>query len=311
MPAIRHLAGSRQRTASYTGLSDGINREHHMNAHTTPPTKPPHRVRVAYITHTIARHWLVIFIVLFGIFNLLPFLAPVAMNQGWTPVGEAIYTIYSTLCHQMAQRSFFLFGPAVMVNIDRLPVELTGNTAADMLLLRDFKGDETIGWKVAWSDRMVYMYGSLWLASLAYWALSRQRVPRHLPLWAFALLLLPMVVDGTTHFISDIAGLTAGFRYHNAWLADLTGNTLPASFYVGDAFGSFNSWMRLLSGALFGIACAWLALPLLDEEMRRNARILSAKLNRWRERQIAAVYGDTMTVSQVQSSPHEKAVIDG
>mgnify|MGYP005843575383 FL=1 len=238
-------------------------------------------MRTVVIARHITRHWLLIFLVAFGLFNLLPFLAPVAMHLGWTPVGEGIYTVYSTLCHQMAQRSFFLFGPAGMVNLDQLPVALTGDTAANMLLLRDFKGSQTLGWKVAWSDRMVYMYGSLWLAGMAYGLLARARPLRRLPLWLFVLLLLPMALDGGTHVISDLAGLTAGFRYHNTWLADLTGNALPASFYAGDAFGSFNSWMRLVSGVLFGIASAGLALPILDREMRLTTQLLTEKLERW------------------------------
>ncbi|HEY4690710.1 MAG TPA: hypothetical protein VIK33_15450 [Anaerolineae bacterium] len=30
---------------------------------------------------------------------------------------------------------------------------------------------------------------------------------------------------------------------------------------LGNALGSFNSWMRLLTGALFGLASVWLAFP--------------------------------------------------
>ncbi len=65
------------------------------------------RLRAVQIPYIIVRHWLVIFVLLFGIFNVLPFLAPIAMRLGWTSGGEAIYAIYSTMCHQMAQRSFF------------------------------------------------------------------------------------------------------------------------------------------------------------------------------------------------------------
>lgn len=258
-----------------------------MNRQATSPETMRRRLRTVYISRSVTRHWLLIFILAFGLFNLLPFLAPVAMHLDWTPVGEVIYAVYSALCHQMAQRSFFLFGPAGMVNIDQLPVETTGDMTTDMLLLRDFRGSETLGWKVAWSDRMVYMYGSLWLASVVYWLRSRARPLRRIPIWLFGLLLLPMVIDGGTYMISDLAGLTAGFRYHNAWLADLTGNALPASFYVGDAFGSFNSWMRLLSGVLFGLACVGLILPILDGQMRLNTQLLTEKLERWHRLQPA------------------------
>src|SRR5690606_31561517 len=107
-----------------------------------------------------------------------------------------------------------------------------------MLVLRRFTGSEALGWKVAWSDRMVYMYVAPLLVAIAY-AFARHRRVKPLPLWAFFLLLLPMAVDGGTHWLSDLAGIGQGFRYTNAWLAGLTGNILPAWFYAGDALGSF------------------------------------------------------------------------
>jgi uncharacterized membrane protein len=238
------------------------------------------QLRMARFTRTLMRHWLAIFVVGYGLFNLLPFVAPIAMRLGLDPVGNAIYAIYSTLCHQMAQRSFFLFGPQPMYNIAQLPVSLSGDTTADMLVLRQFQGNVELGWKVAWSDRMVYLYGSVWLGSALYWLVSRRHHVRRLPVWLFGVAFLPLVIDGGTHFLSDLNGLTAGFRYANVWLADLTNHLLPASFYAGNAFGSFNSWMRLLSGVLAGGAAVWLAFPILDEELRRSLRTLDGKLRR-------------------------------
>jgi len=43
----------------------------------------------------------------------------------------------------------------------------------------------------------------------------------------------------------------------------LTGNTFPATFYVGDALGSFNSWMRLITGILFALGVVWFIFPYL------------------------------------------------
>lgn len=210
--------------------------------------------------------WLMLFIAVLVMFAGLPLLAPVFMHVGWEGPGRAIYFLYSFLCHQMAQRSFFLFSSRAiaMYNLADLPVAqeaLSGNTA---LVTRQFIGDSTVGWKVAWSDRMVYMYGATLLVAILY-AFARKRVSiRPLPLWAFAVLLLPMALDGGTHTLSDLHGLTQGFRYTNAWLADLTGHALPGWFYAGDAFGSFNSWMRLLSGVTFGIAVVGLLFPWID-----------------------------------------------
>lgn len=214
------------------------------------------------------RHWLLVFIMLFGALNILPFVAPIFMEVGWETGGSAIYTLYGALCHQMAQRSFFLFGEGFMFNADQLPVNLTGNPSVDTLALRHFRGNDTLGWKVAWSDRMVYLYGSFWLTSLAYYFRTRRGPMKPVSIWIFIGGLIPMFVDGTTHFISDFDGITRGFRYSNDWLATLTGNTLPESFYVGDALGSFNSLMRLLSGMVFGIGVAIYFLPLVDYSIR-------------------------------------------
>jgi len=43
-----------------------------------------------------------------------------------------------------------------------------------------------------------------------------------LALWVLILFLLPMAVDGTSHLISDFAGIGQGFRDSNAWLATFT-----------------------------------------------------------------------------------------
>ncbi|GJM41809.1 MAG: hypothetical protein DHS20C20_20910 [Ardenticatenaceae bacterium] len=205
-----------------------------------------------------SRHWLLVVTIILLIYNGLPWLAPIFMDQGWERAGNAIYLIYSLLCHQMPQRSFFLFGSSPMISLET--VQAIWQDTTNPLLLRQFIGNADIGWKVAWSDRMVYMYTSPLLFGLAYWPLRRRVKP--LSIWVFLLFLLPMAIDGTTHIVSDfIGGIGGGFRYTNAWLESLTNHTFPATFYMGDAFGSFNSWMRLVTGILFGLGVVWFAYP--------------------------------------------------
>ena len=217
--------------------------------------------------HRLYPTWLIIVIVGLVVLNGLPFLAPVFMHIGWDGPGRVIYFIYSFLCHQMAQRSFFLFGPGgfQMYNISELPVSLADlSGAARIFALRGFIGNAQMGWKVAWSDRMVYMYTTPLLIALVFPILRYYGLAKPLPMWAFVVLLLPMAIDGGTHWISDFAGVGLGFRYSNLWLAALTNHALPASFYAGDAFGSFNSLMRLFSGLTFGIAVGGLLYPYVD-----------------------------------------------
>lgn len=209
--------------------------------------------------------WLAIAIGFMLIFNSLPFLAPVLMKVGWEEAARLIYFAYAPLCHQMAQRSFFLFGSEgfQMYNLSELPIKAGGNIE---LASRLFMGSESLGWKVAWSDRMVSMFGTPLLVAIVYAVIRRRKVIKPIPFWLFGVLLLPMVLDGGTHMISDVRqGIGYGFRDSNEWLAVLTGHLLPNSFYMGDVLGSFNSLMRLFSGMTFGIAIGGLLYPILDQ----------------------------------------------
>jgi uncharacterized membrane protein len=154
-------------------------------------------------------------------------------------------------------------------------IQAASGAGADFFALRHFLGTPALGWKLAWSDRMVSFYGSWFLFVLLY-GLLRGRVRGLRPVgrglsWRAALLLmLPMAVDGITHMISDLWGVTAGFRQSNAWLAALTGNVLPSTFYTGDAWGSFNSAARLVTGLLAAFGLIFWLLPLVDRALRRD-----------------------------------------
>lgn len=239
----------------------------------------PWRLTIAKAAYWLMRRWLGVALLVLAIYSLLPFAAPVAMRLGWTTVGSAIYDVYSTQCHQMAQRSLFLFGPQAMYNLDELPLAYSGSPR-DLLLLRAFRGSEAIGWKVAWSDRMVYMYGGLLVVGVVYRVRFGKRPPDPMRLrWVF-LLMLPLALDGITHFVSDQSGLASGFRYDNGWLAQATGFMLPDEFYRGDAIGSFNSLVRMISGFWFAVGLGGLILPLIDHNMRRSAYSLGIKLGK-------------------------------
>ena len=146
------------------------------------------------------------------------------------------------------------------------------------LILRQFIGNSEMGWKVAWSDRMVSMYTSILFAGLFYGFIRKRLKP--LSFWMFAILLLPMVIDGGTHMISDLAGIGQGFRDTNVWLQMLTNNAFSTAFYQGDAFGSFNSWMRLITGILFGIALVGFAYLYINDAFADIVRRSEATLLR-------------------------------
>ena len=240
--------------------------------------------RIAIAAHRavywLARHWIVAFAALASLYAGLPWLAPILMEAGWVAGARGIYAVYSTQCHQLPQRSYFLFGSQTMYTLEQ--IQAVAGPTENPLVLRQFVGSADMGWKVAWSDRMVAMYTGVLAFGLLYWPLRRRIRP--LPWWGFALLALPLAVDGATHFVSDFAGLGQGFRDTNAWLATLTGEALPLSFYVGDGLGSVNSWLRLSTGALFALGIIWLGLPYLNGTLEETAARIEGKLNRagWR-----------------------------
>ncbi len=183
------------------------------------------------IVFGIARHWLAIFNSAWALYVLLPFLAPVFVNLGWYTPARAIYGIYSFLCHQLPDHSYFLFGPKAAPLLPAL-------TAAGMppelgpFQQRQFIGNEFVGYKVAICQRDVAIYGSVLLAGLLYGLVRKWLRP--IPVWVFLVLLLPMAIDGGTQLI--------GLRESN-W------------------------WLRTLTGGLFGAGAVWLAYPYLEEAM--------------------------------------------
>jgi len=214
----------------------------------------------------LVRHWFASFLAIYGLWVWLPFLAPVMMHLGWSDAGKTIYFIYSFFCHQLPERSFFLFGQKPMYSL--VEIQAAWQNTINPMLLRKFVGDSLMGWKIAWSDRMISFYNSVWIFALLWFPFRRRVKP--LPWWGFVLFLLPIAIDGGTHMISDIAGIGQGFRDSNQWLVILTNYSLPAAFYAGDALGSFNSLMRLITGLLAGLGIVWLAFPYLEESFAQG-----------------------------------------
>jgi len=208
----------------------------------------------------LGENWIKIFLLVYGLWIFLPFFAPIFMQMGWTGLAERIYALYSFFCHQLPERSLFLFGQKTMYSLTE--IQSVWQNTFDPLVLREFIGNPDFGYKIAWSDRMISFYGGTWLFGLL-WLPFRKRM-KQIPWWGFLLLLVPIMVDGTSHFVSDFAGIGQGVRDRNMWLVNLTNNFFTASFYAGDAIGSFNSWMRWITGLLAGLGLVWFTFPTID-----------------------------------------------
>ncbi|OQA46532.1 MAG: hypothetical protein BWY52_00720 [Chloroflexi bacterium ADurb.Bin325] len=189
----------------------------------------------------IARHWLAIFNVIVALFVGLPFLAPVLKEAGATGPANLIYGVYALTCHQLPERSFFLFGRDLTYDVpelEALGAFPPGSNIIQHQLLR-WQGSAEAGFKVALCQRDVAIYTSMLVGGLLFAAL-RGRLKRRngklpkLPLWLYGVLLLPMLLDG----VSQLIGLRE------------------------------SDWpLRLLTGAIFGLATIGLAYPYVEEAM--------------------------------------------
>lgn len=208
-----------------------------------PPQRPPspsHPPRpestlaevIDGLINGIARHWLALFNLAWGLYLFFPLTAPVLMHLGWVTPARIIYGLYSFTCHQLPDHSYFFFGPDPVPLIPTL--EANGMPAGlDLLQRRGFIGNPGFGFKVAICQRDIAIYGAVLLAGLGYTVLRRRlRQPQ---LWVYLLLLIPIAVDGLTQLV--------GLRESN-WA------------------------LRTLTGALFGAASVWFAYPYVDDAMQ-------------------------------------------
>ncbi len=140
------------------------------------------------LVSAIARHWLLLSNIALGLVAVLPFAPPVLLRSGQSWLANLGYLIYRPLCHQLPERSFFLFGRQPLYTLR----ELQFLVGPDVPLR--YTGDAVVGWKVAVCERDVAVYGVMFLAGLAFALLRRHLRP--LALRSFALLCAPMAIDG-------------------------------------------------------------------------------------------------------------------
>jgi uncharacterized membrane protein len=240
-----------------------------ISLYSTPIAVSP--LRITYWTNrfvnALLRHSLTWLLVVMLLFVLPPFLAPLFMALEWIGPARVIYQMYAFFCHQLPQRSWFLFGEKLTYTLDEIGQVFPSMNAWE---LRSFVGTPQMGWKVAWSDRMISFYTMTPIFGLFY-VLRRRRMPKPISFRLLLVTILPIFLDGTTHALNDlISGVAgSGFRDTNTWLALLTNQAFPG-FYVGDHFGTFNWWMRLITGVVAAWGVASFFFPWLDQLFREE-----------------------------------------
>ena len=58
----------------------------------------------------VVRHWLLILNGIAVLYAALPWIAPLLQQAGFRRAGRLIFALYSGLCHQLPERSFFVDG---------------------------------------------------------------------------------------------------------------------------------------------------------------------------------------------------------
>jgi uncharacterized membrane protein len=153
--------------------------------------------RVSGLLDRAVEHWLLLCNALMGLYVALPLAAPALLALGYSQPASWIYFFYSYACHQLPSHSWFPFG-----------------------------------YQMAYCQRDTALYLAMLVGGLTY---ARQRLwTRGLPWWAYALLALPIAIDGGTALV--------GLRESTPLL-------------------------RTLTGGLFGLATAWFVYPLMDRAL--------------------------------------------
>jgi uncharacterized membrane protein len=189
----------------------------------------------------VATHWLALMNLFWGLYVGLPLLAPVFMNAGWDFPAKVIYTIYRPACHQRPERSYFFGGSQFVYT----PEELVAAGVDLDPFVRDI-GNETVGWKVAFCERDVAIYGAMFIAGLVYALIRRRLEGWRMPFRYFLLFLIPMGVDGILQLF--------GF-YESDWIR------------------------RTITGVIFGIGAVFFAYPYVEEGFADVRRTINAKLH--------------------------------
>lgn len=192
----------------------------------------------------------------------LPFLAPILMNAGLTGLARPIYSVYGAACHQLAFRSWFLFGeqeayPRAAAGVDELTTygEATGLSEENLWEARGYIGNEQLGYKVAFCERDVAIWGAMLMFGLIY-AYSKRRIPP-LPWYVwFVIGIGPIGLDGFSQLLSQLPNFTL-------W-----------------AYRESTPFLRTLTGGLFGFTTAWFGFPLVEETMLETRTLLAAKIAR-------------------------------
>lgn len=211
-------------------------------------------------SYFFSNYYAILISLLLAVFVLLPFLAPILAKENKTVGANIIYKTYHVLCHQLAFRSFYLFGeqafyPRELAHIDSLLTyeQVTGNQSIDLEFARSFIGNDMLGFKVAICQRDVAIYGTMALFGI-FFHFSKKWIKKIPWYWWFILALMPIAIDGASQIPSLASGWPTWFPYRES-----------------------TPFLRVLTGSLFGVGTAWYMYPMMEESLKETRVLLHRK----------------------------------
>jgi uncharacterized membrane protein len=210
----------------------------------------------------LSQKYMFILSLLLFVYVGLPFLAPVLMKNNLNGPASLIYTIYSPVCHQLAYRSWFLFGeqpfyPRALAQVAGVKTyeEVSGTDPANLLAGRQFLGNQDLGFKVAICERDVAIYGSMLLFGILFMLTGRKIKAIPWYVWV-GIGMIPMGIDGGSQLFSFAPGF------------------FPSWFPIRES----TPFLRTLTGALFGITTTWYVFPIIEESMVESRSFILRKI---------------------------------
>jgi uncharacterized membrane protein len=212
-------------------------------------------------SYWLSKHYLGLFNLFVVTYLLLPVLAPVLMKIGVEKPASWIYRAYGLVCHQLAFRSWFLYGDQSAYSreaagVDELMTfsEVTGLDETDLWGARTYVGNEMVGYKIALCQRDLAIYGGILIFGLIF-SLARDKI-RSIPWFIWIIIgILPIGIDGVSQLISQPPMSLLPYRESTPFL-------------------------RSITGFLFGFMTAWFGYPLVEESMKDTQEYLQEKLKR-------------------------------
>lgn len=208
-----------------------------------------------------SKHYMLLFNLLVLLYVGLPILAPVLMKFKMPRAANVIYKVYSPLCHQLAYRSFFLFGeqlfyPRELAGIDGMSTyeDISGFDEKDLLKARNFLGNEEVGYKTALCQRDLAIYLAILIFGLIF-SLTGNKI-KTIPWYVWVMFgIIPIGIDGFSQLISQLE-----------W-------ALLSWFPVRES----TPLLRFISGSMFGFFTAWYGYPYMEESISETRLSVAIK----------------------------------